>query len=138
MPLPRCPMITVGLALVLAAVAGCAGPPAGGTAAQGSAGAVSAAAPIDLVPATLSVPGQLAAAPFDRPRQVLLPPGWAMSLWARLPGARLAAWTPDGALLVSRPGAGQVVRLVPGGPAGATSTVLLDGLDQPHGLAFDG
>jgi glucose/arabinose dehydrogenase len=133
-------MLTVGLALVLAAVAGCAGPPERGTGAatQGSGGAVSAAAPIDLVPSTLGVPGRLAAAPFDRPRQVLLPPGWAMSLWARLPGARLAAWTPDGALLVSRPGAGQVVRLVPGGPAGATASVLLDGLDQPHGLAFDG
>ena len=133
-------MLTVGLALVLAAVTGCAGPPARGTGAAtpGSGGAVSAAAPIGLVPSTLSVPGELADAPFDQPRQVLLPPGWAMSLWARVPGARLAAWTPDGALLVSRPGAGQVVRLVPGGQAGATSTVLLDGLDQPHGLAFDG
>jgi glucose/arabinose dehydrogenase len=38
---------------------------------------------------------------------------------------------------VSRPGEGQVVRLTPNG-ATASSTVLLDGLTQPHGLAFDG
>ncbi len=72
------------------------------------------------------------------PHQVLIPAGWTMSAWASVPDARLAAWTPDGALLVSRPGEGQVVRLTPGGAGAATSTVLLDGLTQPHGLAFDG
>ena len=44
-----------------------------------------------------------AAAPFDVPRQAMVPPGWTMSVWARVPKARLAAWTPDGALLVSLP-----------------------------------
>jgi glucose/arabinose dehydrogenase len=85
----------------------------------------------------VDVPPGLASAPFDTPRQALLPPGWTMSVWARVPGARLATWTPDGALLVSRPSDGQVVRLIPGAE-GVTSSVLLDGLDQPHGLAFDG
>jgi glucose/arabinose dehydrogenase len=131
----RRPSLAVGLALVLAAAVGCGGSP---VALHGTSDAAPAAVPTDLVSAPLSVPTELAAAPFDRARQVLLPPGWAMSLWARVPGARLAAWTPDGALLVSRPGAGQVVRLVPGGSAGVSSSVLLDGLDQPHGLAFDG
>jgi len=135
MVLRRRPSLAVGLALVLVAAAGCAGSP---VAVRGTGGAASAAVPTGLVSATLIVPGELAADPFDQPRQVLVPPGWTMSLWARLPGARLAAWTPDGALLVSLPGAGQVVRLVPGGSAGAAATVLLDGLDQPHGLAFDG
>ena len=60
-----------------------------------------------------------------------------MSVWARVPKARLAAWTPDGALLVSVPASGQVVRLTPNGAAPQES-VLLDGLDQPHGLAFAG
>jgi glucose/arabinose dehydrogenase len=59
-----------------------------------------------------------------------------MSVWARVPKARLAAWAPDGALLVSVPAAGQVLRLTPAHPVPQTS-VLLDGLDQPHGLAFD-
>jgi glucose/arabinose dehydrogenase len=75
------------------------------------------------------------AEPFDESRSALVPPGWSMAVWARVPKARLAAWTPDGALLVSVPAAGQVVRL---DRTGATSTVLLDGLKQPHGLAFDG
>jgi glucose/arabinose dehydrogenase len=60
-----------------------------------------------------------------------------LSVWARIPKARLAAWTPDGALLISVPGAGQLVRLSPDG-SGSREAPLLDGLDQPHGLAFAG
>ncbi len=33
-----------------------------------------------------------------------------MSVWARIPKARLEAWAPDGALLVSVPSSGQVLR----------------------------
>lgn len=46
-------------------------------------------------------------------------------------------WTPDGALLVSLPDAGQVVavELTDRQPR---QSVLLDGLNQPHGLAFAG
>ncbi len=95
-----------------------------------------ASAPSGLVPATVAVPTGLDDAPFDTPRQALVPSGWSMSVWARIPKARLAAWAPDGALLVSVPAAGQVLRLVPAGP-GPQRSVLLDGLDQPHGLAFD-
>lgn len=104
---------------------------------SGSSGgpALSAAVPQELQRATLSVPDALKGE-FDE-HQVLIPAGWTMSVWAAVPDARLAAWTPDGALLVSRPGDGQVVRLTPAGGT-ATSTVLLDGLTQPHGLAFDG
>lgn len=90
-----------------------------------------------LVPVTVQVSPELAQAPFDEPRQALVPPGWTLSVWARLPRARLAAWTPDGSLLVSVPSSGQVVRLEPNGASPRTS-VLLDGLDQPHGLAFAG
>jgi glucose/arabinose dehydrogenase len=101
--------------------------------------AAPAAAPAALVQASLTVPANLRDGAFATPRSVLIPPGWAMSLWAAVPDARLAAWTPDGALLVSRPGEGQIVRLAPDA-AGATATpaVLLDGLEQPHGMAFDG
>ena len=67
----------------------------------------------------------------------MVPAGWTMSVWARVSRARLAAWTPDGALLVSVPRTGQVVRLAPGS-AGPRQSVLLEELDQPHGLAFAG
>ncbi len=81
---------------------------------------------------TLRVPADLAQAPFDRPRQVEIPAGWTMEVVARIPRARMAAWAPDGRLLISLPGSGQVVQVLP------TREVLLDGLDQPHGLAFVG
>ena len=94
-----------------------------------------------LVPVTVQVTVQvdpdLAQPPFDEPRQVLVPAGWTLSVWARVPKARLAAWAPDGSLLVSMPSSGKVVRLEPSG-AGPRMSVPLDGLDQPHGLAFSG
>ncbi|MCX2931826.1 gluconolaconase [Mycobacterium sp. CVI_P3] len=95
-----------------------------------------ASAPTGLAPVVVTVPTGLDAAPFDTPRRVLVPPGWTASVWARVPKARLATWTPDGALLVSVPATGQILRLTSAQPH-AQSSVLLDGLDQPHGLAFD-
>ena len=79
------------------------------------------------------------AAPFDQTRRLQAPPGWTVSVWARVPGARLLAWTPDQRLLVSRPGAGDVVALTPGaGDSAPAQKTLVAGLNQPHGLAFDG
>lgn len=89
--------------------------------------------PAGLVAVTVQVDPALAEKPFDVPRQALVPPGWTMSLWARVPKARLAAWTPDGALLVSVPADGTVLKLTAG-----KQEVLLEGLDAPHGLAFAG
>ncbi|MEO3759840.1 gluconolaconase [Mycobacterium sp. B14F4] len=90
-----------------------------------------------LAPVTVDVADDRNAAPFDEPRRAMVPPGWTMSVWARLPAARLAAWTPDGALLVSLPSTGQIVLLRPTA-GGAQQSVLLDGLNQPHGMAFSG
>jgi glucose/arabinose dehydrogenase len=79
------------------------------------------------------------AAPFDRTRRLRAPAGWTVTVWARVPGARLLAWTPDQRLLVSRPKSGDVVELVPGaGDAPPAQRTLVSGLDQPHGLAFQG
>jgi glucose/arabinose dehydrogenase len=99
--------------------------------------APTAEAPAGLVSVTVQVDPDLAQPPFDEPRQAMVPAGWTMSVWARVPKARLAAWAPDGSLLISVPSSGQVVRVQPNG-AGARPTVPLDGLDQPHGLAFSG
>ncbi|MGB3482921.1 MAG: gluconolaconase [Mycobacterium sp.] len=94
------------------------------------------AAPLaELSEVTVEVPDGLDGAPFDTARQALVPPGWSMSVWARVPKARLAQWMPDNTLLISVPAAGEVVRLTPDGDT-AESSVLLDGLEQPHGLAF--
>ncbi|MFN8032531.1 MAG: gluconolaconase [Mycobacterium sp.] len=99
--------------------------------------APTASAPTGLAAVTVTVPAGMDQVPLDTPRQALVPPNWTMSVWARVPRARLAAWAPDGALLVSVPASGQVLRLAPDGQQ-ARSSVLLDDLNQPHGLAFDG
>nr|WP_263995665.1 gluconolaconase [Mycobacterium yunnanensis] len=86
---------------------------------------------------TVQVPGDLAAEPFDEPRKALVPKGWTMSVWARVPKPRLALWAPDGSLLVSLPSAGQVIRIEPSG-LGPQMQLLVNGMNQPHGLAFQG
>lgn len=140
----------------LAVAAGCTGPespssPArsspvtsvlASSAAPATSIAISSAVPATSIPplsgSTLQVPAGLGAAPFDQPRTVQAPPGWTVSVWARLDGARLEAWTPDGRLLVSRPESGDVVALTasPSGPP--RRSTLVSGLNQPHGLAFAG
>jgi glucose/arabinose dehydrogenase len=59
-------------------------------------------------------------------------------VWARVPDARIEAWSPDDDLLVSEPDQGEVVELVPGATAQAAPTerTVLSGLTQPQGLAF--
>lgn len=127
----------VGITLL----AGCSTEPSSQNA-PGSSGqttpAASAPASGKLTSAPVGVAADLAQAPFDEPRQALIPDGWSMSVWARIPKARLAAWTPDGALLVSVPANGQIVKLTPKPGAPPEQSTLLDGLDQPHGMAFAG
>ena len=129
---PRVVLLAAGAAALLATAC---------TPASGPGTSVAAAPPTSgrpLVASALQVPAGLAEAPFDQPRQVLAPDGWSVGLWARVPAARLAAWTPEGTLLVSRPKSGDVLALTPGGSGTPTTRTLLSGLDQPHGLAFAG
>jgi glucose/arabinose dehydrogenase len=57
-------------------------------------------------------------------------------VWARVDGARLASWTPDGRLLVSRPDHGDIVELTPHRGHAPGRRTLVSGLRQPHGMAF--
>ncbi|WP_210518539.1 T9SS type A sorting domain-containing protein [Hymenobacter terricola] len=98
-------------------------------------------APAQVLPAataaTLTVPAALASAPFDVPHTVQVPVGFALAVYARVPGARFMALTPDGNLLVSQPGAGKVALVRPGS-AGGTPVVtdFVTGLRNPHDLVF--
>jgi glucose/arabinose dehydrogenase len=114
------------------------GPVSSGTGPSSAAGTATGTVPA-LAATTVRTLAGTDAAPFDQTRQLQAPPGWTVTVWARVPGARLVAWTPDHRLLVSRPKHGDVVELVPGrdGAAPAQRT-LVAGLDQPHGLAFAG
>ncbi|MDI6099328.1 gluconolaconase [Actinoplanes sp. NEAU-A12] len=126
-----------GLVLALAACA--ADDPAPAATVSPPPGSPSAATVPALAATTVRTLAGTGTAPFDEARQVQAPPGWVVSVWARVPSARLLAWTPDQRLLVSRPKSGDIVELVPGpGDAPPQQRTLIDGLTQPHGLAFAG
>jgi len=66
-----------------------------------------------------------------------LPAGWTAEVWANVPGARLAAWSPDGSLIVSQAKQGSVTIVSPGVGGNAASVAsLATGLSSPQGLAF--
>jgi glucose/arabinose dehydrogenase len=129
----------VGLVAIML-LAGCSSesPPQQSSASSQTTPAAPAPASADLVSAPVAAAADLAQSPFDEPRQALIPAGWSMSVWARIPNARLEAWTPDGALLVSVPATGHIVKLTPKPGAAPQQSTLLGGLDQPHGMAFAG
>ena len=137
-------VVAGGLALTLAACSAdepAAPVPTGspsGAAASVPSSAASAQVP-KLTATTVRPLAGTGAAPFDVTRQLQAPPGWTVTVWARVPGARLLTWTPDGRLLVSRPKSGDVLALTPGeGDAAPSRSTLVSGLNQPHGLAFAG
>lgn len=121
----------IGLVAVLVLVTGCSTSPAPTDTqppAQPPAPPTTETVATGLVPVTVQL---------DEPHQALVPAGWTLTVWARTSKPRLAAWAPDGALLVSVPSSGRVLHYAPG-DGGPRESVLLDGLDQPHGLAFNG
>ena len=124
--------VTVAAGLSLAAL--CAVP----TAVPAAATPVRPAAAPERSSVTVSVPSALDASPFGSRRSLTVPKGWSVSVWARPKKARLLALTPDDRLLVSRPEYGIVTRLTPNKRGRPTSSTLLKGLRQPHGMAFDG
>jgi len=137
-----CAVVAGGLALILAACSApdpaAPAPPATSPRVTVPAQSASSAAPA-LVATVVRPLAGTGTAPFDETRRLQAPPGWTVAVWARVPGARLLAWTPDGRLLVSRPKLGDVVALVPGaGDAVPAQRTLVSGLNQPHGLAFAG
>jgi glucose/arabinose dehydrogenase len=131
----------LGAIVVLAAVvsgSGVSGSDTNGTMAAAAADMATTTDP-ETTSVDLSVSPANATAPFDVPRAVQVPPGWNASVWARVPHARYEVWTPEGALLVSQPDNGTVSLLSPGSAPGAVpqQRVLLAGLTQPQGMAFD-
>ncbi|MEV4532832.1 gluconolaconase [Asanoa sp. NPDC049518] len=107
------------LALLATLVAGCTQDPA----------------PPEVAPTGTVSPGTgLAPVPIaGTEHSVNLPEGWTASVYARVPKARFLLALPDGAVLVSRPDAGRVMRIPPGG---GEPTTFLSGLDRPHDLVL--
>jgi glucose/arabinose dehydrogenase len=131
-PFRRFPLLALAVAGIAAATA-C-------SAAAGQPGAGLPASPVAPVPSSaptpLVVPAGEGGGALSVPRTLTLPDGWTARVWARVPDARMAAWTPQGDLLVSQPNRGSVVELRPDAAGTATVTTLLSGLTNPQGLAF--
>lgn len=90
------------------------------------------------MPTTLRVAPGNGDKPFDVPQSLTVPSGWSVEVWARVPDARFAVWTPQHDLLVSASASGQVVDLTPGiNMTAASQRVLVSGLSGPQGMAFD-
>jgi glucose/arabinose dehydrogenase len=119
--------------LMAAACGGPAAPPPAPAPAPASTTVPPAAARsrVDLV-----IPPGEGGGAFATPRTLTVPPGWTARVWARVPGARMEAWTPEGDLLVSQPGLGRIVELTPGPHGTAAPHVLLSGMTLPQGMAF--
>jgi glucose/arabinose dehydrogenase len=86
----------------------------------------------------LTVPAGNGGGSLSTPRELVVPAGWTAEVWARVPNARMEAWTPSGDLLVSVPDSGDVIELVPRADRAAPPgrRTVLSGLTEPQGLAF--
>jgi glucose/arabinose dehydrogenase len=78
----------------------------------------------------------MAAPPFDIDRTLSIPAGFSIEVYARIEGARFMAVSPDGALLVSNPGAGTITLLRPGSSGSPRRSVFASGLHHPHDIVF--
>ncbi len=131
-----------------AALAGCGGvsrpagsvPPASSSASGAAHGTVRlAGGDVGFATTRLAVPGANAGRPFNVPRTVKLPEGWKGEVWARVRGARFALWTPARTLLIAAAATGALYELTPARDRSAPPRlrVLLSGLHEPEGMAFD-
>jgi glucose/arabinose dehydrogenase len=133
----------VMLMLLAPLLTGCGSAGLGGqsTAARQSGAAALSASPraSASVEAQLTVPPANRSGTFTTNHTLRLPRGWKAEVWALVPNARLEEWSPQGALLVSDPTDGKITALRPQASRSAppSQRVIVSGLNQPQGMAFD-
>jgi glucose/arabinose dehydrogenase len=129
----RFPLVLLATAAVAAASA-CAGSAGQG---QGTAAPSADASSAPAGPMTnLVVPAGEGGGALSTPHTLSMPAGWTARVWARVPDARMEAWTPEGNLLVSEPSEGRIMELRPDKTGAPTMKVLVSGLTSPQGMAF--
>src|SRR5215813_1701794 len=129
----------VSLLLPLAYAVGCGNASGGGPTDGGQSGGGGGSGQIPGASTTvpLAVPASMRSAPFDVARSLTVPQGFSISVHARVVGARFMAVTPEGNLLVSNPGGGNVSLVRPGaGGADATVSDWVSGLRMLHDMVF--
>ncbi len=120
-------------AAVAAAAAACSGSP-GQKQGQGTAAPPSPASAPSGTP--LVVPAGEGGGALSQTRTLSVPAGWTARVWARVPDARMEAWTPERDLLVSDPDDGKIMELRPDAGGTAAVSTLLAGLTYPQGMTF--
>ena len=128
----RFPLVLLA-ATAIAGLSACASSAGPGTPVS-SASAPAAAASASATP--LVVPAGEGGGALSTPRTLTMPAGWTAKVWARVPDARMEAWTPEGNLLVSQPNRGTIVELRPGASGPPAMTVVVQKLTSPQGMAF--
>ncbi|MGB9074373.1 MAG: PQQ-dependent sugar dehydrogenase [Terriglobales bacterium] len=90
-----------------------------------------------LLPFLLTLLSYAEKTPFDL-KQLKLPEGFHIAVYAQVDGPRMLTFTPGGALLVSASDEGKVVALPDAKHTGKAERVVtvLHGLNEPHGIAF--
>ena len=89
-----------------------------------------------LVPTTVEVPLSLQTPPFDHDRVLMVPPGFKISVLARIPGARFIMPLSTGEILVAQPGLGSILLVGPRANGTAAVSALIEDLQNPQGMAL--
>src|SRR5689334_6064845 len=97
---------------------------------------LNAATPGATVRTKLDVPQSLRRGEFTQDQFLNIPPGFRISLFALVGGARFLAVAPNGDVLVSQPGAGAVTLLRPDPSGVPKSFTYVNGLRNPHDIVF--
>ena len=102
-------------------------------------GAISSSAvePLNaLVSTTVEVPLPLRNDPFDQDRVLMVPPGFKISVVARIQGARFIMPLSTGEILVAQPGLGSILLVRPQANGTAAVSTLIEDLQNPQGMAL--
>jgi len=92
--------------------------------------------PITLVPVTVEVPSSLRTTPFDQDRVLMAPPGFKISVLARIPAARFIMPLSTGEILVAQPVLGSILLVRPQADGTAAVSTIIEDLQSPQGMAL--
>ncbi len=92
--------------------------------------------PNALLPTTVEVPLSLRTTPFDEDRVLMVPPGFEISVLARIPMVRFIMPLSTGDFLVAQPAFGTISLVQVQADGTATVSSLIEDLQNPQGMAL--
>src|SRR5260370_29053747 len=89
-----------------------------------------------LVRTVVEVPPSLRTTPFDEDRMLMVPPGFKISVLARIIAARFIMPLSTGEILVAQPGLGSILLVRPPADGTVGVSTLIEDLQSPQGMAL--